>query len=408
MQFKEVIASNVEEAFAIAKEKYGLNIFYEPKSAKPVKKKHFWDKKQYVYTFSMYDEDYRKLKDLQNKQEVLGITGHDKTNEILSQINQIKTNSKPKIEPSKTVSDILGNAEIKKLNDNLEFLTKQLKNSGMVTDQQENIHPNILHVQKILKENEFYDDFIKEVVDTISDKLTLNELEDSERVDEFVYDYIKAKLKITPFYKPHDGDQTILALIGPTGIGKTTTIAKIAGQLVKNQISIKIISIDGFKIGGKEQLDRYAKILKADCAYADNAEELQSELAKTQSKYILIDTAGRSHNDEMNIVTMKTLLKSSRFNIRYLLVISATTKARDVKKIFKAFDTFDYDGVVITKVDESDTIGAILSEAMMRDKGVSFYTNGQNALRDIVKASHENILQLVNGLQYISLKQMQS
>jgi len=152
----------------------------------------------------------------------------------------------------------------------------------------------------------------------------------------------------------------------------------------------------------------YAKILKADCAYADNAEELQSELAKTQSKYILIDTAGRSHNDEMNIVTMKTLLRSSRFNIRYLLVISATTKARDVKKIFKAFDTFDYDGVVITKVDESDTIGAILSEAMMRDKGVSFYTNGQNALRDIVKASHENILQLVNGLQYISLKQMQS
>jgi flagellar biosynthesis protein FlhF len=105
---------------------------------------------------------------------------------------------------------------------------------------------------------------------------------------------------------------------------------------------------------------------------------------------------------------MKALLKSSRFNIKYLLAISATTKAKDVKKIFKAFDTFDFDGVVITKTDESETIGAILCEAMQRDKGISFFTNGQNALKDIVKASHDTVLQMIDGLQYISLKQMQS
>ena len=408
MQFKEIIASNIEEAFSVAKEKYGVNIFYEPKSAEPVKKKHFWDKQLYKYTFSMYDEDYRKLKDLQNKQEILGITGHDKTNEILSQINQIKNNSKPKSEPTLSAKDFLGGDEIKKLNENLEFLTKQLKNGGMSAEQQEKLHPNILHVQKILKENEFYDEFIKEVVDTISDKLTLKELDDIECVDEFVYDYIKSKLKIAPFYKPRDGEQSILALIGPTGIGKTTTIAKIAGQLTKKQASIDIISIDGYKIGGKEQLERYAKILKAGCAYVDNAEDLQAALAHSRAQYVLIDTAGRSHNDEMNIVTMKALLKSSRFNIKYLLAISATTKAKDVKKIFKAFDTFDFDGVVITKTDESETIGAILCEAMQRDKGISFFTNGQNALKDIVKASHDTVLQMIDGLQYISLKQMQS
>ena len=408
MKFITIEAKNVEEAISQAKEHYGTNIFYEPQTPEPVKKKHFWDKQSYIYKFSMYDEDYRKLKDLQNKQEVLGITGHDKTNEILSQIKQLNTQPKAKSEPSKSISDILGNAEIKKLNDNLEFLTKQLKNGGMAQNTEEKIHPNILRVQKMLKENEFYDDFINEVVCTISDKLTLNELDDSERVDEFVYEYIKSKLKITPFYKPQDGKQMILALVGPTGIGKTTTIVKIAGRLVKSQFSIKLISIDGFKIGGKEQLKKYADILKADWGYVDNAEDLQTELANSNASYILVDTAGRSHNDEMNIVTTKAMLKSSPFDIRYLLAVSATTKAKDVKKIFKAFDTFDFDGVVITKTDESDTIGAILSEVMLRDKGISFYTNGQNALRDIVKASHDGILQLVDGLQYISLKQMQS
>ena len=114
---------------------------------------------------------------------------------------------------------------------------------------------------------------------------------------------------------------------------------------------------------------------------------------------ILIDTIGRSAKDEMNIVKMKQLLRFNRCDPEYVLTISASTKTSDIQRIFKNFDIFGYKSIIITKLDESDTIGSILSAAINKERGIRYYTDGQRVPNDIEKASHLNIMEKIKGLE---------
>ena len=101
----------------------------------------------------------------------------------------------------------------------------------------------------------------------------------------------------------------------------------------------------------------------------------------------------------MNLVKMKQMLKFNRGKPEFILTVSASTKVNEVKRIFKSFDLFDYNSVIITKLDESETIGGILNSAIDYDRSIRYFTDGQKVPNDIGKATLPNLMDKIKGLE---------
>lgn len=193
------------------------------------------------------------------------------------------------------------------------------------------------------------------------------------------------------------GGQRVVVLTGPTGVGKTTTIAKIAANfsLIDNR-KVGLITVDTYRIAAVDQLKRYAEIIGIPLHVAFDPQELKDGIAKMKDRdLILIDTAGRSQNNFLQIKELKSYLQGVDAEIH--LVISATTKSTDVDEIVKAFGQVSIDRVIITKLDETTSYGVILQTCERTRAPLSFVTTGQGVPEDIEVATGEKLAQLILG-----------
>ena len=177
----------------------------------------------------------------------------------------------------------------------------------------------------------------------------------------------------------------IVALIGPTGVGKTTTIAKLAAKFVlkhgSNQIAL--ITTDNYRIGAYEQLNTYGRILDVPVRVASNAEELRDFInGFADKRLILIDTAGMNQRD-MKLVEQINTLQQNELTIKSYLVMSAATEYKAMHAIIKAFALFSPQASILTKLDEAVTIGSALSSIIEHNLPLSFITDGQQVPEDI-------------------------
>ena len=177
----------------------------------------------------------------------------------------------------------------------------------------------------------------------------------------------------------------VVALVGPTGVGKTTTIAKLATQFIlkhgSNQVAL--ITTDNYRIGAHEQLSTYGCLLDVPVCVAANAEELRSHINRFNDKrLVLIDTAGMSQRD-MRLAEQIQTLQQEEVPIKTYLVMSAATQYKAMNEIIKAFKVFKPESSILTKLDETVVQGSALSASIEQQLPISFMTNGQQVPEDI-------------------------
>ena len=192
--------------------------------------------------------------------------------------------------------------------------------------------------------------------------------------------------------------------LGPTGVGKTTTIAKIASKFKVNyNKNIAFITADTYRIAATDQLRTFANILDTPLSVIYTATELNSAVAEyEQADVIFVDTAGFSHKNETQRNDMRALLAglSPEYEKSVYLVLSATTKYRDLISIIDSYKDIDDYKLIFTKLDETSSYGNLLNIKLYSDAGISYVTNGQNVPDDIEVFDTQKIVkQLLGGRQ---------
>lgn len=206
------------------------------------------------------------------------------------------------------------------------------------------------------------------------------------------------KLIQTHQQTPETKNPEIICFIGPTGVGKTTTIAKIAADLLLREGKrVGLITSDTYRIAAVEQLKTYAGILNIPIQVVDSAADLTRAMNELKDcDIILMDTAGRNYQQKQYIDDLETLL-TDKNKIQINLVLSLTSKYEDMKKIIDNFQTIKMDQLLLTKQDETSSSGAILNLIYHYSIPVTYIANGQNVPDDILTATPELIANFVLG-----------
>lgn len=250
-------------------------------------------------------------------------------------------------------------------------------------------------LQDALKEQEVDEAILKDLAgaaaagETLRDSLT-------EEAHAVLADYLKAHMTFANGIRLNQHGCRIVALIGPTGVGKTTTLAKIAARFVLEQgVDAALITADTYRISAVEQLKTYSDIIGLPLEIVYTPQELQTALHKFRQKdLVLIDTAGRSQHNEFQMKELVDFLAANP-RIERHLVMSATTKNRDAADILEKFSVCDPDCIVFTKTDETASVGMILNLLYQKEVALSFLTNGQSVPDDIVPATPEALADLL-------------
>jgi len=212
---------------------------------------------------------------------------------------------------------------------------------------------------------------------------------------------IKAVLqeRIESIFKPairNNQKSNIMAFVGVPGVGKTTTLAKIAAiYSLFNSFSISFITIDTYRVGAVEQMRIYGDIIGASVDVVASPVELRQAIERNQNKdLILIDTAGRSSQNRYQLTELKSYLEPIN-SLDIYLVINATSKKRDMVRILNNYKVIPYTQLIITKIDETELPGTPLNAAYISGLPIAYITNGQNVPDDIEVASPQLLASLV-------------
>ena len=199
-----------------------------------------------------------------------------------------------------------------------------------------------------------------------------------------------------PFYKNKGKSTEVIAFVGPTGAGKTTTIAKLAAKLhLEKKKNTGLISIDNYRIGAFDQLKTYSSIIGIPCIPAFTKKDLVTALNKLSNMdYILVDTAGQSHLDKKRLSELKEIMNLN-CDVESQLVISAATGRLDMKDVVDSFKMLNPSSYIFSKIDETIRRGGIIDQIIEHNMPVSFITNGQEVPEDIIVANEKTILQLL-------------
>jgi flagellar biosynthesis protein FlhF len=266
-------------------------------------------------------------------------------------------------------------------------------------------HPNLNRLREYFELNDFSSRYQETILTRVKKECSLETLEDFDALQDSVLEMIGDSISVYR-EKPVARLPRIMILVGPTGVGKTTTIAKLAAIYALPEpgtkpLSVRMITIDSLRIGARDQIEAYGEIMRIPVTYVDSHEELRKAVAlfSKDVDLVLIDTFGKSPRDAAKLGEMKHTLDACGNRAEVHLTLMAATKTSDLQDILRQFEPFNYQSVIITKIDETVRMGNIISVLAEKGKSVSYITNGQTVPTDIKRAEVAYFIRSLDGFQ---------
>ena len=246
---------------------------------------------------------------------------------------------------------------------------------------------------------EVSEDLARELIDRVRSSAAQGELDDPILLRARVARLVEGEITISGPIQVVPGSRRLVALIGPTGVGKTTTIAKLAANFhLRDKRRVGLITVDTYRIAAVEQLRTYADIIDLPMEVVSTPREMREAVARlAHLDLILMDTAGRSPRDEVKIQELKTMLSEANADEVHL-VQSSVAGAASLIKTAKHFQAVGATSLLVTKLDEATGLGNLLPLLRSCDLPLSYVTNGQNVPDDIRPADAKRLARLVLGM----------
>jgi flagellar biosynthesis protein FlhF len=298
-------------------------------------------------------------------------------------------------------------AELDKIKEELKQVKVLLSEVNLNKAQEENVLL-LDHFQNLLR-NGIEKKYASELIKLVTFNLSKEEIENDDAVFEALacemiqniktedpLDKILEKINKRKASLDKNSHPSVLALVGPTGVGKTTTLAKIASiAIIQKNLKVGLINIDDYKVGAQDQLATFAKILNVPFRHVTKLQDYERALAEFKPlDLILVDTSGRSQKDTENLKSMKELLDLSS-DVTTALVLSTVTRDSELNDIVNRFKIFNPKGLIFSKLDESSTYGCIYNLAKRTNLPLYYFTNGQRVPEDIEIANSEKCVALI-------------
>ena len=308
-------------------------------------------------------------------------------------------------QPLSKMQTALSNQEFTNIKEDLDSLHEKLNSiTSMIWDEKSQdrdslvIPPEFAKIFKIAKKSGMSKEHLDEIM-----KATLKEMptymkSSSTAIERYFQVLLKKMIGIRKETLFVDGSKKIMMLVGPTGVGKTTTLAKLAARysFLKYDYKVGIITLDTYRIGAVEQLFSYAKMMKLPIEDVVDSYDFKKALDRLDyCDIILIDTVGSSQFDKEKITKVASFLESVDRKIDVNLVVAASTKLEDLRDITTNFSFLDLDTMIVTKFDESRGFGNIFSSALESDLPLSYFCAGQEVPDDLLTASSDFLVDCI-------------
>jgi flagellar biosynthesis protein FlhF len=287
--------------------------------------------------------------------------------------------------------------EITKLADKIKLIQEMFWEEKAPQRNNLAIPPEFSQIYKLARISGMGPDHLDNIMKLTLEHMPSKMRENSETIKRYFQVLLRKMVPIRREMEVQRGVKKLIMFVGPTGVGKTTTIAKLAARysyLREKREKVGIITLDTYRIGAVEQLFQYAKMMRLPIEDVVEPSDFNNALRSlNHCDVVLIDTVGSSQYDKEKLLKLNHFIQNSDYQIDVNLVLSAGSKLEDLKDTYKNFSFLNIDTLIFTKFDETKVFGTVFSLIYDIDKPVSYFSVGQEVPDDLVVASSDFLVE---------------